>query len=339
MEGSAWVGGDARVFDGARVEGDAVVSGRAWVYDGAVVSGRARIGDDARVCSGARVFERAVVSDDAVVCGWVPRNFMFSHRSDSVDLGGYGGMVRWVQGWSEVGIRPVAERLGAEETGGWVFGDAVVSGQGRVFDSGRVFGEAEVFERSTVFDSAQVFDDSRVHGEAAVHGNALVFQFSWSKLAGEPSEDGQVELLPIFSEDDVARKIWTTAHPEGWFGWTAQAHHVDVVIDENGDCYWTAGPGGRVRDDQNNRSCIAQDDELEARMGRVRQTEIYGYANIFGRAKVWGGSHVAGGALVYHLARISGGVFVGGGKYCGDIWRNGSGWLGAFYECIFPGST
>ncbi|MEG2000526.1 MAG: hypothetical protein RR053_03920, partial [Evtepia sp.] len=78
---SAWVSGDAQVFDSARVCGDARVSesalvsesawvsGDAQVYGGACVSGKARVFGKARVCGDARVSDSAWVSDSARVSG------------------------------------------------------------------------------------------------------------------------------------------------------------------------------------------------------------------------------------------------------------------------------
>ena len=84
--GNAWVGGNAHVYEAARVWGDAqvyddaVVFGNAWVSDKAQVCGHAMVHDDvwvcgnafvynARVCNNALVCGNAFVSNEAQVCG------------------------------------------------------------------------------------------------------------------------------------------------------------------------------------------------------------------------------------------------------------------------------
>ena len=51
-EGTAWVFGDARVFDNAQVFNDAWVSGNAWVFNDAWVCGNAGIFKDTKITAG-----------------------------------------------------------------------------------------------------------------------------------------------------------------------------------------------------------------------------------------------------------------------------------------------
>ena len=68
-DGAAWVTGDARVTDSARVSGDARVTGDALVTDFARVFDAARVTGDAVVFGDAVVSGAARVTGDAVVSG------------------------------------------------------------------------------------------------------------------------------------------------------------------------------------------------------------------------------------------------------------------------------
>ena len=61
--GTAWVYGNAKVYDNAKVYGDAQVSGNAWVF------GNAQVFGDAWVFGDAQVFGKALVHGDALVFG------------------------------------------------------------------------------------------------------------------------------------------------------------------------------------------------------------------------------------------------------------------------------
>ena len=67
--GNAWVYGDARVCDNAKVYGNAEVCGDAKVYGNAEVYDNAEVCGDARVCDNAEVYDNARVRDNAWVCG------------------------------------------------------------------------------------------------------------------------------------------------------------------------------------------------------------------------------------------------------------------------------
>jgi cytoskeletal protein CcmA (bactofilin family) len=81
QEGSAWVSGNALVYEDAQVSGDARVYGNvlvsenarvygnAWVSGDALVYGNARVYGDAWVSGDARVYGNALVSGDTQVYG------------------------------------------------------------------------------------------------------------------------------------------------------------------------------------------------------------------------------------------------------------------------------
>lgn len=74
-DGTAWVAGEAKVTDFARVEDDARVSGHAWIAENAIVRDHALVGNEAwvqeraHVCGYARVGHTAMVAGDALVTG------------------------------------------------------------------------------------------------------------------------------------------------------------------------------------------------------------------------------------------------------------------------------
>lgn len=73
--GNAWVGGNAHVYEAARVWGDAqvyddaVVFGNVWISDKAQVCGHAMVHGDVWVCGSALVCDSARVCNNALVCG------------------------------------------------------------------------------------------------------------------------------------------------------------------------------------------------------------------------------------------------------------------------------
>ena len=69
LDGDAWVAGDAKVYDNAKVYGNACVAGDAKVCDNAKVYGNAMVRGDAWVAGDAMVCGNAKVCDNAIVCG------------------------------------------------------------------------------------------------------------------------------------------------------------------------------------------------------------------------------------------------------------------------------
>lgn len=57
----------------------------------------------------------------------------------------------------------------------WIYGNAIVRGNARVYDNAWVLGNAKVSGNATIADAASVFGDARVFGNAKVRGNATVY--------------------------------------------------------------------------------------------------------------------------------------------------------------------
>ena len=61
----------------------------------------------------------------------------------------------------------------------WVYGDARVLGNARVYGNAFVCGDAMVFGDARVFDNAMVYGDAWVFGNASVFGDARVYGDAW----------------------------------------------------------------------------------------------------------------------------------------------------------------
>ena len=61
----------------------------------------------------------------------------------------------------------------------WVYGDAQVSGNARVYGNAWVSGNAQVSGDARVYGNAWVYGDARVSGNAQVYGDALVYGDAW----------------------------------------------------------------------------------------------------------------------------------------------------------------
>ncbi|WP_420639230.1 hypothetical protein [Candidatus Poriferisocius sp.] len=323
-EGSAWVGGDAKVFDRARVEGDALVTDFAEVSDGAVVRdqaqvsgrakvfGRAQVSDGAAVvdaavvCSEARVYEQAVVEGEAVVCGSVPRAFSQSTWAGAGEGASAARMVAWVQGWSELGTQPVRQRAGLTGTGAHVFGYAAVSDQAWVFERAKVYGEAEITDQARVYEDAQVFDYSKISDQASVYGRALVFSRADSEYVSRESEGGENHFRPIFAPNDVARMWWTDSRASGEF-WALPIEGIQHKLENYGVPSVEEKEGSMESGDQSNPNVDQQ------------ATRVTDRARVFGQARVWGQSAIFGHARTEGW--VSGGSIVVS-RVCDDFWTN-----------------
>jgi len=90
----------------------------------------------------------------------------------------------------------------------WVYGNAVVSGNARVFDDARVFGNAFVTDNAHVYGNAEIFGDARVSDNAKVYGNAKVSesirvsddaQFSGDiGISGNAKVSGDMDTIELF---------------------------------------------------------------------------------------------------------------------------------------------
>ena len=88
-----------------------------------------------------------------------------------------------------------------------VFGNARVSGNAEVFDNARMFdnarvsGNARVFDNAWVSGNAEVFDNARMSGNAEVFGNAWVFDnarvFGNARVSGNAEVSGNADYATI----------------------------------------------------------------------------------------------------------------------------------------------
>ena len=120
-EDNAWVSGNAKVIDNARVSDNALVSGETWVGGNARVDGNARVSGETWVGGYARVSDNALVIDNARVSGeaWVDGNARVSGNARVIDNAR-------VSGYAKVGGKAI---VGGEA---WVSGEAQVSDDGLI---------------------------------------------------------------------------------------------------------------------------------------------------------------------------------------------------------------
>ena len=139
-EDNAWVSGNAKVIDNARVSDNALVSGETWVGGNARVDGNARVSGETWVGGYARVSDNALVIDNARVSGeaWVDGNARVSGNARVIDNAR-------VSGYAKVGGKAI------------VGGEALVSGYAKVGGKAIVGGEA------WVSGEAQVSDDGLIN--------------------------------------------------------------------------------------------------------------------------------------------------------------------------------
>ncbi|WP_420637405.1 hypothetical protein [Candidatus Poriferisocius sp.] len=311
--GSAWVAGDAKVFDDARVEGDALVTGRTKVFGGARVSNWAQVKDHAVVCSGAEVYEQAQVGGEAVVCGWVPRAFSLSAWAGAEEGAKVARMGAWVQGWGEVGMEPVLRRAGLGAAAAQVFGESVISDGAWVFEQAKAFGKAEISDQARVYENAQVFDNSRISGQASVYGRALVFSSADSEFVSGSSSGGSNTLHSVFVQEDVARVFWTnTICPPNV--WNISSNLLEESLGD-GPLASTVEPKPSMLKDAGTES--------QCNTGTVPPTKVLGDARVYGNSRVWGGVTLSGNARILEDSRVSGGSTKFNGQICQDYWTNG----------------
>ena len=87
---------------------------------------------------------------------------------DDVKKGDMGGYVQSEDNLSQEGNCWVFDNA-------WVCGNAKVFGNAWVYDNARVYGNARVCGKARVFENAWVFDNARVYGNARVFENAWVY--------------------------------------------------------------------------------------------------------------------------------------------------------------------
>ena len=193
-EGGAWVGGDARVFDGAAVSGDALVSGNAAVFGDAEVYGTAVVGGEAQVFDSARIYGRAQVSGQAMVFDSSHSQHLTGESADSnvlkrpvfdnVDLArklwtnslvtipyknnpGVQVPVQWTLPLSSVeeALDDLLETVDLQIQDKWDDDIRITK-----YRPTAVFGDAVVSGRARVWGGSQVFGPARVHQDGRISG-------------------------------------------------------------------------------------------------------------------------------------------------------------------------
>jgi hypothetical protein len=74
-----------------------------------------------------------------------------------------------------------------------VFGDAKVYGNAWVSSDAQVYGNARVYGDAGVYDGAKVFGDTRVSGDTRIYGNAKVYGNAW--VSGDTRIYGNAKVL------------------------------------------------------------------------------------------------------------------------------------------------
>lgn len=89
----------------------------------------------------------------------------------------------------------------------WIYDDAKVYGQAKVFEDALILDNAEVFNHAEVYGKAQIRDNTEVHGYSKVYDNAEVTDraqvFGLAKVFGNATLSNRVE---VYSEAQVYGK-------------------------------------------------------------------------------------------------------------------------------------
>ena len=174
QEGDCWVGGNATVYEDARVFGNAWVYGKAEVYGkarvcgSAEVTGKAKVYGDTDVCDNVKIYASARVYGRASIYGRV-------HIYGKAEV------------FDDAVVRGEAK----------VYGDACVSNFAEVYGNAKVYGYASVYENAEVSEYAKVYGDASVYDNAEVSGNALVYE--------EAEVYGDAE---VFGDAQVCDNAW-----------------------------------------------------------------------------------------------------------------------------------
>jgi len=136
---TAWVYGNAEVYE------NACVSGNAYVFNNAKVYGNAQVFGDARVYENAVVYGKAGVYGNAVICGnsWVSGN---AYVFDNVFVSG----------------------------NSWVSGNAYIFNNARVYENASVSGDACVFDNAKVHGNSKIYGNAKLCGNAEVHRDTVL---------------------------------------------------------------------------------------------------------------------------------------------------------------------
>jgi len=136
QDGNCWVGGEAMVYDNARVIND------AQVFENAKVGGEALIRNKAQVFGKSWIFDEALISDNAKVFG----------NPDAKVFG-----------------KAVVVCGNAR-----IKGNAQVSGRAKIFDMVSVYDNAKVSGRCWIFDHVDICGDAIVCGYTSIFGTVEI---------------------------------------------------------------------------------------------------------------------------------------------------------------------
>ena len=89
----------------------------------------------------------------------------------------------------------------AQNGNAWVYGNAEVCGDARVYGNAWVYGNAEVYGNARVYGNAWVYGNAEVYGNARVYGNAEVCGDAWvygnAEVCGDAWVCGNADYLLI----------------------------------------------------------------------------------------------------------------------------------------------
>ena len=99
----------------------------------------------------------------------------------------------------------------------WVYGDAQVSGNARVYGNAWVSGNAQVSGDARVYGNAWVYGDARVSGDAQVYGDARVSGNAW--VYGDARVSGNAQ---VYGDALVYGDAWV--YGNAWVSGNAQVY-------------------------------------------------------------------------------------------------------------------
>lgn len=108
----------------------------------------------------------------------------------------------------------------------WVYDEAEVYGNAKVYNNACVYGNAEVFGNAEVYGNACVYDNAKVLGDAEVCGNACVYDkaevLGDAKVCGNAKVYGKAEVrgdAKVYKNGDyiVFKNWWSSGR---YFTWT-----------------------------------------------------------------------------------------------------------------------
>ncbi|MFK5154436.1 polymer-forming cytoskeletal protein [Glaesserella parasuis] len=108
-----------------------------------------------------------------------------------------------------------------------VYGDARVYGNACVYDNALVYGDARVYGNARVYGDACVYGDAWVYGNALVYGNARVFGNAWVRSLAVISERKM-----IFWASNVGSEKGTLTVFNGKFGLIVTRGCFTGTVDE-----------------------------------------------------------------------------------------------------------